>query len=44
MADILNLQGQDPEPTPGDEKWSGLSIGKCGNWSMVSVWACTKKV
>ena len=30
MADILNLQGQDPEPTPGDEKWSGLSIGKCG--------------
>ena len=42
MADILHLQGQDPEPTPGEEKWSSISLFICRK-SIVSGFACNQK-
>ncbi|MCW3156518.1 hypothetical protein [Micropruina sonneratiae] len=44
MADILELQGNDPEPTPGEEKASRISIRNffCNN-SFVSASLCFAK-
>ncbi len=39
MADILDLQIEDLEPTPGDEKVSNWSFFMCRN-SQISVIGC----
>lgn len=42
MAEILELQAQDPEDTPGDDKASRVSWRWCSN-SYVSVAICFVK-
>lgn len=40
MAEILELQEQEPEETPGPDKASRLSVRWCGRNSNISVVFC----
>ncbi len=41
MADVLDMQNQESEPTPGEEKWSSISLFRCRK-SIVSGFSCNQ--